>query len=100
MLMLLYSRPKIGWAGVSWCVMCDHSGALKLACSEGVDGLVAPELVEALAVRRALALTREKGEMLVLCGIAPCLQPSSGEVLTLVWVFSMLKLKDQLLFSG
>jgi hypothetical protein len=51
--MLLYSRPKIGWA--------DHSGALKLACSEGVDGLVAPELAEALAVRRALALTREKG---------------------------------------
>jgi hypothetical protein len=37
-------------------VIPDHLGALKLSCSEGINGIISPELAEAYAIRR---VTRE-----------------------------------------
>jgi hypothetical protein len=39
-------------------VIPDHLGALKLSCSEGINGIISPELAEAYAIRR---VTREQG---------------------------------------
>jgi hypothetical protein len=54
---LFKAEDRIG-VGV---VVRDHMGSLKLACSEGLAGCVYPELAEALAVRRALTLTKDHG---------------------------------------
>jgi ribonuclease HI len=42
-------------------VVRDHSGAFKFACSEGIAGIINPELAEATTVRRALVLAKEQG---------------------------------------
>ena len=42
-------------------VIRDHSGSVKLTCSEGIAGIFDPELAEALAVRRALGITKHNG---------------------------------------
>uniref|UniRef100_A0ACD5VMN9 Uncharacterized protein n=1 Tax=Avena sativa TaxID=4498 RepID=A0ACD5VMN9_AVESA len=47
----------MGWGAV----VRDHTGSLLFACNEGVEGITAPELAEAIAVRRALSITRDKG---------------------------------------
>jgi hypothetical protein len=38
-----------------------HTGSILLACNEGVEGITAPELAEAIAVRQAMLITRDKG---------------------------------------
>jgi hypothetical protein len=45
----------MGWGAV----VRDHTSSILLACNEGVDGITAPE--EAIAVRQALLITRDKG---------------------------------------
>jgi hypothetical protein len=52
-----HTEQRMGWGAV----IRDHTGALKLACHEGIDGVYSPELAEALAVQRALQITKDKG---------------------------------------
>jgi hypothetical protein len=40
-------------------VVRDHSGTLKFSCSEGIAGITIAELVEAIAIRRALEVSRD-----------------------------------------
>ncbi|KAM0871325.1 hypothetical protein ACQ4PT_039455 [Festuca glaucescens] len=47
----------MGWGAV----VRDHHGIMQFACHEGIAGVVSPELAEAMAVRRALVVTRDKG---------------------------------------
>jgi ribonuclease HI len=42
-------------------VMRDHSGSFILSVSEGIQEFPAPELAEAIAVRRGLAVAKERG---------------------------------------
>jgi hypothetical protein len=42
-------------------VVRDHLCAFKFACSEGIDVITFPELVEVTTVRRALVLARDQG---------------------------------------
>jgi ribonuclease HI len=48
---------RMGWGAV----VRDHSGLLKLACSEGIPGIVSPEIAEATAIRRALVVAKDHG---------------------------------------
>jgi ribonuclease HI len=48
---------RYGWG----MVVCNHAGSVKLTCSEGVSGMVSPELAEAIAVRQAMVVTRDNG---------------------------------------
>jgi ribonuclease HI len=51
------AEHRMGWGAV----VRDHTGSVLLACNEGVDGITAPEMAEAVAVRQALSITRDKG---------------------------------------
>jgi hypothetical protein len=42
-------------------VIRDHSKNLKLSCSKSVAGVTSPELAEAIAIRRALNLSKDNG---------------------------------------
>ena len=42
-------------------MMRDHHGSFKMACNEGIAGIVVPELAEATAARRALEVSKDKG---------------------------------------
>jgi hypothetical protein len=42
-------------------VVRDHDGTLKLACKEGIDDIITPEVAEATAITRALLVTRNHG---------------------------------------
>jgi hypothetical protein len=42
-------------------VIRDHSKFLKLSCSKSVAGVTSPELAEAIAIRRALNLSKDNG---------------------------------------
>ena len=48
---------RMGWGAV----LRDHDGKVILSCSESLDGCPSPELAESLAVRRALAVLRDRG---------------------------------------
>jgi hypothetical protein len=54
---IFLTEHQMGWGAV----VRDHTGSILLACNEGVDGITAPELAEAIAVRQALSITRDKG---------------------------------------
>ncbi|KAK1615141.1 hypothetical protein QYE76_020658 [Lolium multiflorum] len=47
----------MGWGAV----FRDHCGAFILSCSEGLTGFPTPEMAEALAIRRALSVSKERG---------------------------------------
>ncbi|KAI4995184.1 hypothetical protein ZWY2020_035087 [Hordeum vulgare] len=47
----------MGWGAL----MRDHHGSFMMACNEGIAGIVAPELAEAMAARRALEVSRDNG---------------------------------------
>jgi ribonuclease HI len=53
----LFSSSRMG-VGV---VIRNHIGTCLFACSQVFDEVTAPELAEAFAIRRALALVREEG---------------------------------------
>jgi hypothetical protein len=40
-------------------VIRDHQGGFLLSCSEGGDGLLAPEMADALAARKGLVIAKE-----------------------------------------
>jgi hypothetical protein len=58
-LMLPSSSKRIGW---TWgAVVHDHMGNFKISGSEGIEGIVSPELAEATAIQRALVMVRFNG---------------------------------------
>jgi hypothetical protein len=54
---LFPAERRMGWAAV----FRDHCGAFILSCSEGLTGFPTPEMAEALAIRRALSVSKEHG---------------------------------------
>jgi hypothetical protein len=47
-------EQRMDWGAV----IRDHAGFQKLACKEGIDGIVVPEVAEAMAIKRALLVTK------------------------------------------
>jgi ribonuclease HI len=65
---LFPAEQRMGWGAV----FRNHDGAFVLSCSEGLNGFPAPELAEALAVRSALYMAKDRGfQKLVL--VSDCL---------------------------
>ena len=54
---LFPAEQRMGWGAV----LRDHNGGFIMCAREGLPGFPAPELAEAIAVRRALMLTKEHG---------------------------------------
>jgi ribonuclease HI len=47
---------------MGWGAVCrDHAGTLLFACNENIPGITSPELAEAIAARKALSITKDKG---------------------------------------
>jgi hypothetical protein len=51
------NKNCMGW-GV---VVRDHIGSPKLSCSEGVSGVLPPELAKATTIQQSLVITKDKG---------------------------------------
>jgi ribonuclease HI len=54
---LFQAEQRMGWGAV----LRDHDGNFLLSCSEGLAGFPPPEMAEAIAVRRALTVSKERG---------------------------------------
>jgi ribonuclease HI len=54
---LFPTERRMGWGAV----FRDHCGAFILSCSEGLTGFPTLEMAEALAIRRALSVSKERG---------------------------------------
>jgi hypothetical protein len=47
---------------MGWGAICrDHAGTLLFAYNESIPGITSPELVEAIAARKALSIMKDKG---------------------------------------